>query len=465
MKIPAGAAAPIPEAAPTTGAERGFLDYGTVFPVPEAPQLLEGPSEPAASLGEDDTSFLEAFPGMYLAPPGDPHSIVIGERVRLLQTYQILARAAQAARRAGVDPADARRRALHGFYAQAYDLDPKNYERDFGWLRASAREAREAVHVILGYVPSSRRHSFEMNAEVERCTDPVELLRFCGVSGKGILAAHARFEAGRQLVLAQLAFEFRLHRMGPEDVDRRHDWLSAVLTEKYFTRRRSADVGLAVLRDPDDQHRVRRVRVCNRADVQKGEGFDEFPVRIVTYGGRTFPVLYRHRAKNNPILKLVAKRQRDPRLIQDGDGIKLVFLNWRDLQDGVDHLRRTVVRQPGTVFAQKSNLRAAGVVDRTNKHSSHQFRADKYEVLFGGGFVEVQFMLIADYLNEIGSDGAEHHDRYKAGQHLKKVFPRFFPAPLYPSDDPALMESMLRAVAAKIRLSFLSRSGGIFLDA
>lgn len=436
-------------------ADRAFLHYGVVFPAPNAASTPAASSEASAPAGgtEDDELFLEAFPGMAYTRPDDPHSIVIGERVRLQLTYQVLARAAQAARRAGMDGAEARRRTLHAFYEEVYDLDPRDYERNLRWFRESAKDARDAFRVILGYVPSSRLQSFEMNAAVEKCTDPVELLRLCGASGRGFLADRARFEARRQLVLAQLAFECRLQGMGPEDLQRRHDRLSSILLERYFVRGRSAGVGLAVIRDPANEYRVQRIRVCAREDVQPGEVFDEVPMRLICFHGRMIPVLYLHRPKSHTVLKLVAKRQRDPRLIADGDGLKLVFLTMEDLQDGVEHLRRTVIRQPGTVFAQKSNLRAAGIVDRTNGHSSHQFRADKFEARRDGFFAEIQFALVGDDLDASGSDGPENHGRYKARKHLESVFPRFFPRELYPSDDPALMESMLRAVAARIRLA------------
>lgn len=439
-----------------------FLGYGTIFPTSVPP-----PSDSEASVpeDEDDEMFIQAFPGMAYTRSSDPHSIVIGERVRFKGTLELLARVEREARASGHEARIACLKALHGFYQDAYDLDGSNFERDLAWFRDAIKDAREAVHVILGYVPSSRYHAFEMNAAVEKSLDPVELLRLAATPGEDFLARRARFESRRQLVLAQLAFECRLEGMGPDDLQRRHDRLSSVLLERYFVPDGSCGVGLAVARDPENHYRVQRVRVCRREDVEKeGETYDVFPMRLLDVEGRRIPVLYRHRPKSNPILKLVAKRQRDPRTIQDGDGVKLVFLTMEDLRDGVEHLRRTVVRQPGSVFAQKSNLFKAGVVDGANRHSSQQFRADKFEVRFAGVPVEIQFLCFGDYLNEIGSVGAEHHDQYKARQYLRKVFPRFFPPPLYLSDDPGLMDSMLRAVAARIRLPCsLPAPAGFFL--
>ncbi|MFZ2804610.1 MAG: hypothetical protein WA001_05305 [Patescibacteria group bacterium] len=408
--------------------------------------------------------FYQHYPNL-LPEPDDTHSITHGERVRFQVFLKAIAVARNAAWRGWDGPAEsfaahesaASWRAVYEFYRKTYRLDPAEYETHCAWFAASVKDAHACIRrTIQECFTEPHRLRLLMTSDVESEQDPFELLRLCCMPGADILSRRTRFEARRQLTLAQLYFEMRLHGDAPDDLDRDMAEFDHELKRHFFVPGKSDSFRIVAELNPEDLFRVKSHDVSRNENVPDGHSTEE---RLVLYPDVRFfrvarghiPVYYEMRVKADAPLKLLRKNQRDTRSLTDLLGAKFVFFCEQDLLDGVDLMRRKLVCVPGTVFGEASNISHAGVLDSANTSSASEFRAWKYNVSLFGRFFELQFMLAPDWINERCSRGRENHALYKLDTNCTKLFPKLFPAPFYLDwDDAELREQLHRLQLARI---------------
>lgn len=414
--------------------------------------LLDVPLDPEASV-----EFVNAFPNLVEALEG--HDVLAGERVRYRATLRRLAKARLRERaNPGLNrdqllalKAKAARAAFLGMLKKSYRLG--GFEHEYQLMVQCVAEARNTIEgLVRDYFSKQLRHEVEMRLEVVSQEDPVELLRLCGHQGSDMASRRIRFEAARQLTLAQMYFELRRQGDSVQELDRDMADLERELKSSFFLPHRSATYEIRAELDPDDDYRVKRLE-CS-ADAKARRPSSETCIHL--YPGMRFipggiPVLQLARVKENAPLKLVNKDLRRTSNVNDLCGIKLVFLNLEDLQKGIEHLRHSVVVVPGTVYGQASNLLRSGAVDPSNRHSSEEARFTKYYARLFDRWFEFQFELMTDWLNQQFSLGPENHEMYKLRMMLLVLLPKLFPTRLYLDwSDPNIRKSLIRFRLAEI---------------
>lgn len=416
-----------------------------------------------------DLKFLNTHPQLVPLPPGlearhaflSEHSVLYGEAVRgglLLKALR------------GKEGESALRE-LHGYYQDAYDLRPENYDRDCQFLATAIQTAHDAHgHLLKGYLTKREQINLGMISDIAMAQDPVDLMRVTAAASgtaarhpQDVLSGRIEFEGGRVLRLAQLEFEASLYGLSKESLTEKMRRFTSKLEEIFFVRQMSERFLIEAGLNPANAYRVigtPRIRRRNESVGERVGGYEHvnFPldVRFVVIKGRKIPVFYDSRVKDFLSLKLIRKCERDPRALHDLCGAKFVFFSEEDLMDAVHALRKAFVRYPGCVFGEASSLERAGVLDEENGSSADEFRAWKFNILFLGQYFELQFMLIGDWVNEWVSHGKENHELYKLRTYLKQLFPRLWPQAIYDIDwsdvnlCARLHESMLHRIGKEL---------------
>lgn len=410
----------------------------------------------------EDEELINQFPNLVPLPAGDAecedfvnrYSILKGERIRFCSLMSHLAREAHRAKITDSDISEdglreKRWRALHGFYAIPYDLRAENFERDALWFQAALDGARTTVNFLVDtYMPLRFHRQLNMNSSLAGETDPAKLMRLCIGRGTDVLSCIHRFEARRQLTLAQLNFEAMLKHGTRQELETRLGLFVGQCEEKFFVPGKSEQMMVIAELDPANAYRASSFRILPRSfaaekitprDTQIVLPLD---VRFVSDNGGTFPVFFDVRVKDHFALKQLVKRER--RLIPtDLWAAQFVFFDEdHDLMRGIELLRKSVANVPGTVSGEASNAQRAGVVDPTNHHSSHEYRATKYDITLLGNPLELTFKYLLIFINELVSRGRECHRLYKLATYLDRLFPVIFPTSLYGIDwrDPDLRQ-------------------------
>ena len=325
-------------------------------------------------------------------------------------------------------------RALHEYCAEVYGLSSENFERDMRWFIDSLRAAHRTKRHLLGtFFPRYLRMSLEIISEVEATCDPVRLLHLCGTRGDDPISHFQRSDAIQQLTFGLVEFEMRLSGRGPEQLDANRACFLRALDERFFESGRSDRVVVTVDLDPKNYHRVSSFRVVSVDDAEargvstRTRMLIPLDVRIIRTGGREIRVYLESRSKEHVPVKLLVKRKRHHEVITDMNGFGLVFFEEvSDLPSGVRHMRRSVVRVPGMVSGQASNMKRAGVLNPTNAFSASEFQATKYDVQWKGRTEELRFMYFPHWVNERFSSGPESHPLYRLLACLQRVFPVLF---------------------------------------
>ncbi len=394
----------------------------------------------------------------------DQRSIIIGERVRFAGLLKAIGRASHEARVHGRDGdavRDAGLRAAHAYFRRSYDLRPEEFSRDVErFVSAIKRSRRLLFDLVKNFFPKPYQRQLEMTSDVESENDPIRLIRLCCGSGSDVLSERRRFEARRQLTLAQLLFEFQLFGNGPDDLDRDMSRFDDDLKRSFFLPQKSASYKIVTELSPNNAYRVRRdgLKVlplgpgAHRLHSTATRRMLSTDMRFIKAGGREIPIYYEIRVKHDAVWKLIRKCQRQTVKLDDLCGVKFVFLDDRDLLDGVDHFRRTAATEPGCYFGDASNMASAGVVDDANVHSASEYRAKKYFGIKYRRLYEIQVMLLRDWINEQFSRGDENHNLYRLRTFQHDLFPRLFPTVFYHLDwrDARLRKTLVDLQLAKI---------------
>ena len=424
---------------------------------------------------EDDHDLINQFPNLIVRPE-DPEeqrrfedriSVIKGESIRFWELLRYLTR--QRSRCKGPwDDEESRdaalkiatRDALHEYYADTYRLSADNIERDASFFADSVNAARETMSFLLDeYFPLRLRKGLEMDSRVAGAHDPYALIRQCAGGGSDIIARIRRFEARRQLTLAQIEFELRVDHGDPQKLDDDMAWFAQKCDQVFFLPNRSEQVVIVADLDPANAYRVKEFKVIPRSDPESRviptpeRVVLPLDVRYFRANGRTFRVYFEARIKQRVTLKLIAKRNRHHESLTDLPGAKFVFFDEEtELMAGINQLRRVLVRAPGSVSGEASNTSRAGALDPTNAYSSQEYRARKFDVRLRNRVFELQFMYLPIWVNEMVSHGRDNHQLYRISKYLDRVLPVLLPKKLYGIDwrDPGIRQELWDLQIAKI---------------
>ncbi|MCI0479166.1 hypothetical protein L0Y59_01340 [Candidatus Uhrbacteria bacterium] len=424
----------------------------------------------------DDDELVNQFPNLIVRPEDpaerrrfeDRFSVIKGESIRFRELLIHLLRH-RARLRSGDREDDmaseaalkeAVRDALHAYYADTYRLSTEHAARDAVFFADALNAARETVAFLLEeYFPLRLRKGLELDSRVAGEHDPLALLLLCAEGGSDVLTRIRRFEAQRQLTLAQMEFELRVDHGDPQKLDDDLAWLARLCDRRFFLPDRSEQAVVVADLDPCNANRVKDFRLVSRSDeasrvVPTPERVVlPLDLRYIRVNGSAVPVYFEARVKRHVTLKLISKRRRHHESLTDVTGAKFVFFEEdTDLMAGIDQIRRILVRAPGSVSGEASNARRAGVLDPSNIHSSKQYRAWKFDVRLRNRIFELQFMYLPFFVNEMVAHGRDNHQLYKLGSYLDRVFPVLFPTELYGLDwrDEAFRQELWNFQIAKI---------------
>lgn len=396
----------------------------------------------------------------------DQRSIQVGERFRLASLLKEVARARVHVRQHHsaiheIVLQEAALKAIHAHYQNGYGLREENFSRDHEWFVSSIKYARRLLEdLVKNFFPTPYQKQLEMTSDIDTENNPLRLLRLCCGTGSDVLSERRRFEARRLLTLAQLLFESRLFGHGPDDLERDMSRLDDDLKLHFFLPFQSVSYKIVAELSSRNRYRVRPdglvVKPLGPKDTRLHSTATRrvlpTDMRFIYVDGRKIPVYYETRIKVDAIWKSIRKSQRHTFTLGDLCGVQFVFTDERDLLAGVDHLRRTIVREPGCYFGDVSNMARAGIADENNLHSAAEYRARKYFGYKYGRIFEIQIKLLRDWLNELFSRGDENHNLYRLRTFQDDLFPRLFPTSLYHLDwqDPCLRKTLVNLQLAKI---------------
>ncbi len=424
-------------------------------------------------MAEHAAEVYRTFPGLKFFPPGTPprqvvdeirqSSLLTGERRRFKRLRRLLREAlrelppglcANERRRRAVELQE---RALFTAYAKQYGLNG-----DVDEFRRLSRQAIKNTQgfidqLLEAYVPISHRKQLEFAACVRAARDFPTLIGLAGyvhgknpkqASAKGVISRRIGFEARVIAVLSQLEFEYLLGAYNPERVDAVREELIAVFENEVFDSSSSRRLVVVAELDPERAYRVRRkedgapcLQVYDETDPQAHQTATSarlvlpLDVRVASNNGKSVPVFFDTRRKEMVFAKLFRKLYREPEHITDHSGFTLVFFSQGpEVEIVADNLRRSIVTNPGQVWAQMSNAARAGAVDPNNPHSAVDRRAEKYICRWGGINHEIQLLDITTYVESLVSRTRVAHPIYKYLTLVDTVFPFIWPKELYGKD-------------------------------
>ncbi|MBU2613524.1 hypothetical protein KJ925_03665 [Patescibacteria group bacterium] len=418
----------------------------------------------------DDSELINQFPNLIDLPDDlerrsyleNRYSVIRGESVRFRSLWRHLHLVRGRAVRAGRagELAEITRDALHTFYRDTYALRPGDVVRDAALFADAGNAARETISFLLNeYFPLHLRKGLEMDSRVAGTHDLFALLDLCATRGSNDIARRRRFEARRQLTLAQIEFEMRVDHGDPQQLDDDIEWLVQTLDRRFFMPERSEQVVIVAELDPENAYRTKSFEVIpsakavSRVTPTPTRFVLPLEIRFFEVDGREIPVYFEARAKQRAALKLIAKRNRHHEILTDLRGAMAVFFDEEhDLMAGIDKFRRVLVRAPGSVSGEASNASRAGVLDPTNMHSSGEYRARKFDVRIRNRGFELQFKYLPFFVNEMVSHGRDNHQLYRVSKYLDLVFPVLFPTKRYGLDwrDSTLRQQLRDLQIAKI---------------
>lgn len=381
----------------------------------------------------------------------DPQSLLHGEIERWRMLLRQLDEVALEAARQGY-PQHVRKRmlqrALHDFFVGElgmYAGTPDDFENNYRQWRNACRDVEELNSYLLGYLPKEMHTGLRLPEEVAEERNPIRLIELVRSGGFG-RDPWVRHCARLKLVLGQTFFEYRRNGFAPEYLEERAYQLRKRLERRLFKRHSKKRMRLVATLDPDDANRCISYEIVDNPSVRIAESertwvMDIDQYVIVNKRGEETRVLFSIRPKRFAVLKGMIKDIRFVQLANIGDGVAMMFIveSESDLDKVVDKVRSVLVRAPGSVCDQNSNLghRAGRKLDNGNSHSSDAFQVMKYNALVQDLVVEVQFTPVVTLVdNKCRTDRA--HADYKARQYCESVMEPFFPSYLtgihWPSD-------------------------------
>jgi len=384
-------------------------------------------------------------------------SVLVGERKRFCNLRRELTQAkARVAKNPGSteyreEVAEAQDRALYDLYRDKYNLDSLGFKKTRSLMQSAITNVQSAINDILReYFPSNRRRQLEFAASVQAVRTMPQLIELMSRNyGNGVISRRIPFEARVIAVLAQLEFESLIGSHNPEQIEHARRELIARLENDVFDDSLSERIVVVAKLDPNNHYRVKtdasgKYQVNwyyeNQPDAEAVTDETTYvlplDVRIVKKNGNTILVYFESRRKQHIFAKQLRKKQRKPEQITDISAMSMVLLNTSrfDEEHLANRLRDTVVNCPGLVSAQQSNASRAGAIDPSNPFSSGNRRGEKYELLWGGFWHELQILSLSDFINSLVAHAQDGHPFYKLITYLDTLFPWIWPPALYGLD-------------------------------
>lgn len=412
------------------------------------PNLFFHPDDPAL---DDEEKIWQRF--KYLRHS----SVLVGERKRFRNLKHELAQAkARVAK--NIDSAEYREeiaetqdRSLYDLYRDKYNLDRLGFKKTRSLMQSAITNVQSAINDILKeYFPSNRRRQLEFAASVQAAHTMPQLIELMSRDyGNGVISRRIPFEARVVAVLAQLEFESLIGSHNPEQLEHARRELIAHLEREVFHASFSERVVVVAKLDPNNNYRVKtdtsgKYQVSwyyeNQPDAEAATDETTYvlplDVRVVQKNGKTILVYFESRRKQRIFAKQFRKKQRKPEQITDLSAMSMVLLDASrfDEEHLANRLRHTVVNCPGLVSAQQSNASRAGAIDSSNPFSSGNRRGEKYELLWGGFWHELQILSLPDFINSLVAHAQDGHPFYKLITYLDTLFPWIWPPALYGLD-------------------------------
>jgi len=345
-------------------------------------------------------------------------SLLTGERQRFKRLRRLM-REALKSLPSGLGSAEAKRRstelqemALFKTYGVQYgwDLDFQTFQR---LTRKAIERTQGYVQQLLDYLPINHSRQLIFAAGVRNARDfPTLIALAAKSSGAGIISLRTAQEARVIAELALLELEHLIGAYNPDKVDAIRQELISVFEDQVFDPGQSRRLVVVAELDPANDYRVRRdgqgrplLKVHDESQSEAHQTATStrmvlpLDVRVIRYNGRSALVYFEERHKEMIFAKLLRKLYREPEHITDHSGLTCVVFDDESSEVLADKLRRTVVVNPGQVWAQMSNAARAGAIDSNNPHSAVDRRGEKYIFRWGGINHELQILDIASYVD------------------------------------------------------------------
>lgn len=325
-------------------------------------------------------------------------------------------------------------------YGNMYGLDDKTFDEKEKIIKRAVEEADVVMNIMENQENGKLKRYRDIIgtiAEVQMVKDPIDLL-FLAFSRKQ--GRRARYEARRKLILTDLAMQVLVYNSYPE---------SALGDFVEFLRDRIWETPLGLMKNinvvsthSDGDFNCEEVRICCDTDrvpeVRSNQIVTNFSMRAwKDRRGKKRYVELDQRKKGIPeqIIKMLRKSSRDPALIDDMLGLRLIFLTKEDLFEFISVLQ-THARQHGSLmdfFNVQYSLDKKEKYKPVNQGSSSEYEVAKAQIRFHGSVFEIQLHTISSYLNSKYKKGVAMNE-YSISR-LRDVFDLFYPHDMYPNFD------------------------------
>lgn len=293
---------------------------------------------------------------------------------------------------------------------------------------------------------SDLRSKISMINEITGIHNPVDLLMILFSSN---YSTRAKFEALRKLILADLSLRLKRHEESSNGTTALDPFMRFLHTHiwKNSCKGELKQVELVSTHDPEDyscqsykilEHEGQIVLDCNQR-------YHKLNMRICpseVTGGRPIHVMMDHRIKDpaSYVLKMIRKNSKDPDTIDDGQGLKLVLQNEREIFRLLEILQKTAALVGSAIsFDQIKYSMGSEEFRPDNPGSTKKLSIAKVHLLFNGTLIELQIHTFQSYINHLLTDETAW-DEYSIrrlflnGHYSDSVFELLYPQDIYNVD-------------------------------
>ncbi|MEW6407991.1 MAG: hypothetical protein AB1465_04845 [Patescibacteria group bacterium] len=309
-------------------------------------------------------------------------------------------------------------------------------------------EAQKFVRELIDRLPVRFRGKLESEGDVAEEEDFVSLLlkwqKYCQETennGNGDSLVKIReYEARRLILFAIILFDLKTRAKKLQLNGASLQAITASLEKSFFDRGFSESKTIITFHNPDDNFRVLcwyfsddlpdNLPTANRWLRREYE----LVFRRFSWQGKQYLVYFscRNKTSFSHLLKMLRKDIRDAHASAlDWRGFKLVFLDLKSLQAGLDKLSSSIFILPGVTWKLEDGRHFRETV---NPYSGKRFRAKKFVSVLKGEAVEVVVEDLINHLNGIASLGEENHELYRLRQLVRSGLPLVFPEEIYGID-------------------------------
>ena len=303
------------------------------------------------------------------------------------------------------------------------DIEFKNMYHELTQAIKSAK--RLVMSIVREFMPGSYRFSVSSDGVVRNTNDPIELIRLL-FQEKGD-PGYAEMRSFEALVNITLGVRYLLTDIENSKREGRLSNYSIWLEKHLFHRtERSKQELLSIVYDPNNKNRF--------VKFGQGQNSIEFEAwyRYIKIKDTLIKVMYNGRTKQTEDIfrKVVLTSEGGTRIVDDAQGITLVFMNEDDFEITHDYLMREIFPNAAAIsdIQMPDNSSQGNGFSAKISTPQRQFIAHTF-----AGTMEVQLILYRDYFNRKLSLGEENHLLYRLRQILP-LLELLFPTELHKVD-------------------------------